>query len=67
MNANDVYNIATALPEEELRRLYFMLEISLKPKKQITKKRKTLPKFTVNDGLKYLIDNHFREIKDPKK
>jgi hypothetical protein len=64
MNANDVYNIAKALPEEELLRLYYMLDISVKPKKRLNKKRKTLPKFTVNDGIRYLINNHFNKIKE---
>ncbi|SDH09639.1 MULTISPECIES: hypothetical protein [Winogradskyella] len=63
MNANDVYNIAKALPEEELIRLYNMLDISVRPKTKIKKKRKPLPEFTVNDGIRFLLKNHFNKIK----
>ena len=65
MNANDVYNIANALPKEELQRLCHMLEISIKPKKSIKRKKKPLPDFTVEDGIKYLINNHFNKVRNP--
>ncbi len=63
MDANDVYNIAKALPQEELIRLCNMLDISVRSKTKIKKKRKALPEFTVNDGIRYLLKHHFNKIK----
>ncbi|WP_147676280.1 hypothetical protein [Algibacter pacificus] len=65
MNANDVYNIASALPKEELARLCNMLEIKTQPKKSIKRKGKPLPNFTEEDGIRYLLDHHFNKIKTP--
>ena len=65
MNANDVYNIAKAPPNEELMRLRYMLEVRMQPKKSIKRKKKPLPDFTVEDGIRYLIDNHFNKIRTP--
>lgn len=66
MTANDVYNIAKALPEEELHRLCNMLEVKMQPKKTIVKrKQKSLPDFTIEDGIKLLIKNHFSKIRTP--
>ncbi|GLB47694.1 hypothetical protein [Neptunitalea lumnitzerae] len=62
MNANDVYNIATALPDDELKKLYDMIHVKIQPKKQsipFKRKRKSLPEFTIEDGIRYLIENHF--------
>ncbi|GAL80004.1 hypothetical protein JCM19274_2676 [Algibacter lectus] len=40
-----------------------MLEIKIQPKKSI--KRKPLPNFTEEDGIRYLLDNHFNKIRTP--
>lgn len=64
MNAIDVYNVANALPKEELIKLYDMLKIEIQPSKTINKKKKLLPEFTVNDGIRYLIKNHFNKIRN---
>ncbi|MBQ0768009.1 hypothetical protein [Bizionia paragorgiae] len=66
MNANDVYNIAKALPPEELMKLYKMIKGDIKVVKPTLKtksKRKPLPDFTLEDSVKYLIENHFNEKK----
>jgi len=64
MNATDVYNIAKALPEEELLRLCGMLKIDIQPEKEI-KKEKVLPNFTVEDGIRHLLKSHFNKIRTP--
>jgi hypothetical protein len=64
MDANDVYNIANALPLEELHKLCSMLKIDLQseiPKRN--KKRKATVDFTVDDGIKYLIENYFHKVR----
>ena len=65
MTANDVYNIATALPEKELQRLLSMLEVKKQPEKVIVKKKKQkpLPDFTVEDGIRLLLKTHFSKIR----
>ncbi|WMI64086.1 hypothetical protein RBH94_08380 [Aestuariibaculum sp. YM273] len=65
MNANDVYNIAQALPKEELVKLCDMLGVSIKPKKPLKPKKRPLPDFTVEDGIRYLLANHFNKIRTP--
>ena len=62
MNANDVYNIAKALPQEELQRLCNMLVVDTRPKKPL-KKRKPEINFTVDDGIRYLLKTHFSKVK----
>ncbi|MEL0457337.1 hypothetical protein WJN01_13950 [Flavobacteriaceae bacterium SZ-1-7] len=63
MNANDVYNVAKALPKEELDKLCDMLAINYQPQKAIKPKKKPLPDFTVEDGIRYLLANHFNKVK----
>lgn len=65
MTANDVYNIANALPKDELVRLCDMLEIKIQPKKHPKRKTKSLPDFTVKEGIQYLIKMHFNKVKTP--
>ena len=57
MIASDVYKIAKALSLKEQERLYYMLGQDIPDKIPIKKKRKKLPDFTVEDGIRYLIDN----------
>lgn len=64
MQATDVYNIAKALPKEELKKLYNLLGSlpDIKERNSKFKKaRKKLPEFTVDDAIKYLIENHFNK------
>ena len=56
MTASDVYNVAKALPVQEQEQLYNMLKNDVKEKYKLKKKRKTLPEFTVEDGIQYLMD-----------
>lgn len=64
MKATDVYNIAIALSSDELNRLYDMLGAKVcSTKRVLSKKRKRLPNFTVEDGLQLLMENHFNRIK----
>lgn len=65
MTANDVYNIANALPKEELDRLCDMLGVKVQPKVKFKKKRKPLPDFTVEDGIRHIIETHFNKIRKP--
>lgn len=65
MTATDVYNIACALPKEELHRLYNMLGEKTQVKKELKCKKKKLPDFTVEDGIRYLIDNHLNKVRKP--
>ncbi len=63
MNANDVYNIAKALQKDELIKLYDMLKSDVIDKDKVLikkNKKKQLPKFTIEDGIKYLINNHIK-------
>jgi len=59
LKATDVYNIAIALPSEELSLLYNMLgkKVMSIPDSGIKKRRKCLPRFTIDDGLRYLLEN----------
>ncbi|NRD19511.1 hypothetical protein HNV08_05590 [Winogradskyella eckloniae] len=65
MNAKDVYNIATALSNEELFKLCDMLELKMQPKTPAKRKKKPMPDFTVEDGIAYLINNHFNKVRKP--
>ncbi|WP_417558800.1 hypothetical protein [Mesoflavibacter zeaxanthinifaciens] len=68
MNANDVYNIAKALPKEELYRLYDMLKGNIKADKtKLSSKqvKNQMPDFTLEDSIKYLIENHFNKKRIP--
>ena len=63
MNANDVYNIAKALQKDELIKLYDMLKSDVIDQDKVLikkNKKKQLPKFTIEDGIKYLINNHIK-------
>ena len=63
MNANDVYNIAKALQKDELIKLYDMLKSDVIDQDKVVikkNKKKQLPKFTIEDGIKYLINNHIK-------
>ncbi|PCJ98702.1 MAG: hypothetical protein COA50_00200 [Flavobacteriaceae bacterium] len=60
MKAFDVYTIAKALSQRELERLYDMIKKDIPDKVIIKKNRKRLPDFSVEDGIKYLIDNHMQ-------
>ena len=64
MVANDVYTIAKALPKEELVKLYDLLKGDLNSTKIKFNKRKKLPDFTMEDGLRYLLENHFSKTKN---
>lgn len=64
MQATDVYNIAKALSDKELKKLYKMLGNLPEVKEStslITKTRKKLPDFTVDDAIKFIIQNHFNK------
>ncbi|HIC32093.1 MAG TPA: hypothetical protein EYO76_09265 [Flavobacteriaceae bacterium] len=64
MQATDVYNIAKALSKEELKKLYNLLGSLPDIKKhtpKLTKARKKLPDFTIDDAIKFLIENHFNK------
>lgn len=63
MNANDVYNVAKALPNEELKKLCIMLKADsvLVPRKRV-KKTKSID-FTVEDGIEYLITKYFNKVR----
>ena len=65
MTASDVYNVAKALPVQEQEQLYNMLKNDVREKCKFDKKRKNLPKFTVEDGIQYLMDTHFSKIRKP--
>lgn len=65
MNANDVYNVAKALPIEELQKLCSMLKIDLQPEIPKSRKKKPPVDFTVEDGIKYLIENYFHKVRQP--
>ena len=63
MNANDVYNIAKALQKDEFIKLYDMLKSDVVDQDKVLikkNKKKQLPKFTIEDGIKYLINNHIK-------
>lgn len=64
MQAIDVYNIAKALSKEELKKLYNLLGSLPEVKEgnpKLTKERKKLPDFTVDDAIKFLLENHFNK------
>ena len=63
MNASHVYHIAMALPSDERECLYDMLGKSIIKPINRRKKRKKLPDFTVDDGIKYLIRTQFKQNK----
>jgi hypothetical protein len=64
MVANDVYTIAKALPKEEQIKLYDLLKGDINSTKIKFNKRKKLPDFTMEDGLRYLLENHFKKPKN---
>lgn len=65
MNANDVYNVAKALPQEELKKLCIMLKVDLKPEpRKINRNAKSID-FTVEDGIEYLITKYFNKVRKP--
>lgn len=64
MIAKDVYNIAIALPKEELKKLYDMLKCQINQDEIKLKTKKILPDFSKEDSLRYLLENL---IKKPKK
>ncbi len=67
MTANDVYNVAKALPKEELNKLYNMIksEVELElPKINNRKKNFQSSMFTETECLKYLIQ-HFNKKRIP--
>jgi hypothetical protein len=61
MVAKDVYNIAKALSKKELHTLYTMLKSDINVENSNFKKTKTLPDFTMQDGLRYLLENHIKK------
>ncbi|WP_435137259.1 hypothetical protein [Formosa sp. A9] len=65
MEANDVYKIAKALPENEFIKLFELLKGNIKCNLPQKRKRKPLPDFTIEDGIEYLINNHFNTIRIP--
>ncbi|WP_149277641.1 hypothetical protein [Pareuzebyella sediminis] len=58
MKASDVYTIAKELPPVELHRLYKMIGQKIPEEVAFRSKRKKLPDFSVEDAIRYLIDNH---------
>lgn len=60
MSATDVYNIVKHLSKDELIKLNFMINHDL-DKSKLTNKKKPFPNFTLEDGLKYLLENHIRK------
>ena len=60
MKASDVYTIAKALPQEEIARLYDMLKKDVNQNSKIKLRRKKLPDFTVEDGLRHLLENYIK-------
>ena len=65
MDANDVYNVAQALPKEELKKLCIMLKIDLQPEIPKKKKKKPPVDFTVEDSIKYLVGTYFQKVRKP--
>lgn len=57
MDARDVHNIAKALPQEELVKLCALLKIDLEPKVNFKKVKSKPKKITIDDGIRYLLDN----------
>lgn len=60
MKASDVYTIAKALSQEEIARLYDMLKKDVNQNSKIKIRRKKLPDFTVEDGLRHLLENYIK-------
>jgi hypothetical protein len=65
MDARDVHNIAKALSQEEFVKLFALLKIDVQPKANFIKKKIKLPDFTINDGIRYLIDNQLSKTLKP--
>jgi hypothetical protein len=61
MVANDVYTIAKALSKEEFVKLANMLRKDLNPNEIKLKKKNKLPDYTINDALRFLLDNHIKK------
>ena len=64
MIAANVYTIAKALSKEELIKLSDMLKSDVNQSKIKLKKKKTLPDFTTEDGLMFLLKNHITKSKN---
>ena len=61
MVAKDVYNIAKALSKKELHTLYYMLKSDINLENTNFKVRKKTPDYTMEDGLRYLLENHLKK------
>jgi hypothetical protein len=60
MVATDVYTIAKALTKEEFLKLSDMLRSDVTKSQIKLKKKNTLPDFTMEDGLRYLLKNYIK-------
>jgi hypothetical protein len=56
MDASVVYQVAQALPKEELAKLYGMLKAELYPKPIKKQNINNVPVYTDEDALEYLFD-----------
>ncbi|MCR1025780.1 hypothetical protein NQT66_13235 [Cellulophaga baltica] len=65
MDANDVYNVAKALSSEEYLKLIKLLNKDLEEKNKLKTSKKAVVDFTVEDGIKYLIENYFNKVRKP--
>ncbi len=65
MNAQDVFNVAMALPDEELITLYQMLKKKLHSQPKRKKPKPPYMNFTMEDAFEYLIENHFNKPRKP--
>ncbi|APZ47798.1 hypothetical protein BW723_16505 [Polaribacter reichenbachii] len=61
MVAKDVYNIAKALSKKELYSLYNMLKSDMNTENSKLKTKPKLPDFTMQDGLRYLLENQIKK------
>lgn len=63
MVATDVYNVAKALSQEELIKLFDMLRNDVNQPNIKLPTRTKLPDFTMEDGLRFLLKNHLTKTK----
>jgi hypothetical protein len=61
MVASDVYTIAKALSKEEFIKLSDMLRNKVNKTKVRRVNKNSLPVFTMEDGLRYLLKNHIKK------
>ena len=61
MVASDVHTIAKALSKEEYKKLYEIIRSDLNQPPIKLKKKNNLPDFTLEDGLRFLLNNHIKK------